>query len=51
MVCPACVVVPLAAVGLTLTATDQYYVGLLLTIFSVAMYIHFKYLKKCSSCI
>ena len=51
MVCPACVVVPLAAVGLSLTATDQYYVGLLLTIFSVTVYIHFKYNKRCASCI
>jgi hypothetical protein len=51
MVCPACIVVPIAAVGLTLTATDQYYIGLLITVWSVCVYLHYKDFKKCSECV
>lgn len=50
MVCPACIVVPIAAVGLTLTAGDQVYLGLLITIWSVCVYLHFKEFKRCAQC-
>lgn len=51
MVCPSCIVIPLAAVGVSLTATDQYYLGLLLTVFSLCVYLHYKEFKKCAQCV
>ena len=51
MVCPACIVVPVAALGLSLTATDQYYLGVLITVISLCLYLHFKEFKKCDKCI
>lgn len=50
MVCPSCIVIPIAAVGLSLTASDQYYLGLLLTVWSVCIYLHYKDLKACQQC-
>lgn len=51
MVCPSCLVIPLAAVGLSLTASDQYYLGLLLTVWSLCLYLHYKEFAKCKQCI
>jgi hypothetical protein len=51
MVCPACVVIPVAAVGLSLTAGDQYYLGLLLTVWALCVYLHYKDFKQCDQCV
>lgn len=51
MVCPSCMLIPLGFIGIGSTFVNLY-VGLLLTIVSCALYIHFKKLTKkpCTSC-
>ncbi len=51
MVCGACVVIPLAFIGISISLTDQYYVGLLIFILSLCIYLHYKEFKKCDECI
>lgn len=50
MVCGACLAVPLAMVGISSTSFNVTF-GLLLTIFSCAIYIYYKDLKGCDKCI
>lgn len=50
MTCASCIALPMIAIGMTLT-THHVIIGLLLTILSSAIYLHFKQFKKCSKCI
>lgn len=51
MVCPACLAVLPLTLGIGITFTNAYYVGLLVTLISVFVYLYYMELKKCDQCI
>lgn len=51
MVCPSCLIIPVVAAGFALSLTDQIYLGYLLTVLSLCIYLHYKEIKKCNQCI
>ncbi len=51
MVCGACLAIPVAVLGLGLSFTDKYIIGMMLTVFSLCLYLHFYEIKKCTKCI
>ncbi len=50
MTCPSCIALPVIALGVTL-ATHHIIIGLLLTILSSSIYLHYKQFKKCTKCV
>ena len=50
MVCPSCLAIVPLAFGIGLSLTDSLTIGLLLTILSLCIYLHFKEFKKCEQC-
>ena len=51
MVCVSCLAVVPLSMGLGLTANNSIYVGTLLTIISLCIYLHYKEFVHCSQCI
>ena len=51
MVCPACLAAPLAIGGLGISIFNGTLLGLLITILSLGIYLHYKEYKKCSKCV
>lgn len=49
MPCPSCIALPLTFIGLT-TTSQSLILGLLLTILSLTIYIHYKIIVKCQKC-
>lgn len=49
MTCPSCLALPLTLIGLT-TASQSLILGLLITILSLTLYIHYKIIIKCEKC-
>jgi hypothetical protein len=50
MICAACLAIPVVAIGISLSLTDKFVIGLLLTIFSLCLYLYFKEIKDCKEC-
>jgi len=50
MICAACALLPIAALGIGLSFSDTYFMGLLITIFSLCLYLYLYEIKKCKSC-
>jgi hypothetical protein len=50
MICGACLAIPIVAIGISLSFTDKFVIGLLLTILSLCIYLHFKEIKECEQC-
>ncbi len=50
MVCPSCIMLAPIAIGLGMSLSDSYYLGMLLTIFSLCVYLYYKDIKKCEEC-
>ena len=52
MVCP-CLIIPVAAFGVGLSATSQLTIGFLLTIFSLSLYLYYTQFSddKCKKCL
>lgn len=50
MTCASCIALPMIAVGMTVT-TRHIIIGLLLTILSSAIYLHFKQFIRCKECV
>jgi hypothetical protein len=50
MICIPCAILPLTAIGLGLTFSDAYFIGLLIIIFSLSLYLYLYDIKKCKSC-
>lgn len=50
MPCPSCLALPLALIGLT-TSSQSLILGLLITILSLTIYLHYKIITKCEKCI
>jgi len=50
MVCGACIAAPLALIGIGSTSVNITF-GLLLTILSCCIFLHYKKLKKCDQCL
>lgn len=50
MICPSCIILPIAALGISISFTDKYVIGMLLTIFSLSLYLYIKDIKKCKKC-
>lgn len=51
MPCPSCIAVPIALIGFGgVITTYHIIVCLLLTIFSLCLYLHYKEFKNCESC-
>ncbi len=51
MVCPSCIILPVAAIGISMTTGDKYVIGMLLTVFSLSLYLYLKEIKKCKQCL
>jgi hypothetical protein len=51
MVCGSCILLPIAIVGIGISFTDAYVIGMLITILSLTLYLHFREIKKCKQCI
>lgn len=51
MVCTSCILLPVAVLGIGLSINDAYIIGMLLTILSLSLYLHFTEIKKCKECI
>jgi hypothetical protein len=50
MICVSCAILPITMIGLGLSFSDSYFIGLLVTIFSLSLYLYFYDIKKCKSC-
>lgn len=50
MVCPSCVMLAPLAIGLGLSINESYYIGSLLTILSLCLYLYYKEFKNCEEC-
>ena len=50
VLCLPCVLLPIAAIGIGLSFSDAYFIGLLIIIFSLTLYLYIYDIKKCKSC-
>lgn len=50
MICTSCALLPIAAFGISLSFSDLYFIGLLITIASLCLYLYFYDIKKCKKC-
>lgn len=51
MTCPSCLAIVPLAIGLGLSLTDSYYIGVLLTLLSVCIYLYYRDIKVCKQCL
>ncbi len=50
MACLPCALLPLTALGIGLSFSDMYFIGILITIFSLSLYLYLYDIKKCNGC-
>ena len=50
MICIPCALLPVTLIGLGLSFSDAYFMGLLIIIFSLSLYLYLYDIKRCKSC-